>query len=110
MLISNFSTYTTCFIRNYYEKKKNFDHIRTIGPISCIKPLYLLNDIFNNTESVTYIKTNFNNSYIQLNEIYNLCKKKSKEIMFIISSGPMGKILIKKLVDDNYQCIDIGNL
>lgn len=105
MSISNFSFYTSSFVEHYFRKNRKF-----INCISNIKRKSDLEHIFSNGKSVEYILTDYKNSFQQLEQIEEQCLKKEKDILFIISSGPMGKILNYNLTTQGYQCLDIGHL
>jgi len=105
MTVSNYSFYTTSFLNYYFRKNKDL-----LCSISNIKKKNDLDKIFSNGQSTEYILTNYKNSFQQFEEIKKECLKKEKDILFIISSGPMGKVLNYNLTTHGFQCLDIGHL
>ena len=105
MTVSNYSFYTSSFLNYYFRKNK--DYLCSIGSI---KKKNDLDKIFSNGQSTEYILTNYKNSFQQFEEIKQECLKKEKDILFIISSGPMGKVLNYNLTTHGFQCLDIGHL
>jgi len=107
--IKDYKYYLKMFLINFY-RNSIVSKYRIIDSIESIKLKKNLNNLLNNASSIDYIKTNYRNSYNQLDEIEKKCKEKDKNTLFIISSGPMGKVLIHRLFIKGYQCIDLGHI
>ena len=105
MTVPNYSFYIKEFLARYFRKNKNF-----LSSIYNLKKKVLLDKLFSNGKSLEYLLTNYKNSFQQLGEIEEQCLKKRKDTLFIISSGPMGKVLNYNLTIQGYQCLDIGHL
>ena len=105
--IKNYTLYIYKFLLNYFKNTK-IGNERIIGCVDSVRYKSDLLNAFSNTKSVKFIKNKFKNSYIQYNEIKELCLKEEKNTLFIIVNGPMGKVLIYELMKEGYQLLDIG--
>ena len=105
--IKNYTLYIYKFLLNYFKNTK-IGNERIIGCVDSVRYKSDLLNAFSNTKSVKFIKNKFKNSYIQYNEIKELCLKEEKNTLFIVANGPMGKVLIYELMKEGYQLLDIG--
>lgn len=68
------------------------------------------NDLMDLAKSVKRIIGPSTNAYLRLEQIYEECRKYSKEHLILVSLGAAAKPLVERLYLDGYRVLDIGNL
>lgn len=96
---------------DYFSKlKKLWDNKNVIIVEGEGSRLGIGNDLFTNTKSIKRILCPIKNAFEKYTEIFNECKKQSKDIIFIIALGPTATVLADDLSKLGYKAFDVGHI
>ena len=68
------------------------------------------NDLFNNAKSLNRILCPATNAFDKYDEIFEACKKQSKDTLFLTALGSTATVLSYELAEAGFRAIDVGHV